>query len=89
MFTQYFSYALSLIPDVVELVNFELGDLGFGFLEFLIGVTIFCMLIRALLFRVPFAGISQASFRAGRRSSPDKGGIVGVDTSVSDWRKRG
>ena len=73
MFAQYFSYALSLIPYVVELVNFELGDLGFGFLEFLIGVTIFCILIRALLFRVPFAGISQASYRAGR-SSPDKGG---------------
>ena len=52
MFAQYFSYALSLIPDVVELVNFELGDLGFGFLEFLIGVTIFCILIRALLFRL-------------------------------------
>ena len=88
MFVQYFSYALSLIPDVVELVNFELGDLGFGFLEFLIGVTIFCILIRALLFRVPFAGISQASYRAGR-SSPDKGGIVGVDTSVGDWRRKG
>ena len=88
MFAQYFSYALSLIPDVVDLVNFELGDLGFGFLEFLIGVTIFCILIRALLFRVPFAGISQASYRS-HLSSPDKGGIVGVDTSLSDWRRKG
>ena len=86
MFAQYFSYALSLIPDVVELLNFELGDLGFGFLEFLIGVTIFCMLIRALLFRVPFAGVSTVSYYS-RRSPRDSGGIVGVDTSVSDWRK--
>lgn len=88
MFAQYFSYALSLIPDVVGLVNFELGDLGFGFLEFLIGVTIFCMLIRALLFRVPFAGVSAVSHYS-RRSSRDSGGIVGVDIGVDDWRRKG
>ena len=87
MFAQYFTYALSLIPKTVELLSFQLGNLGFSYLGFICGVTIFCVLIRALLFRVPFAGISQASYRAGRRSSPDKGGIVGVDTSVSDWRK--
>lgn len=88
MFAQYFSYALSLIPDVVDLVNFELGDLGFGFLEFIIGVTIFCMLIRALLFRVPFAGVSAVSYYS-RRSPRDSGGIVGVDVSVGDWRRKG
>lgn len=88
MFAQYFSYALSLIPKTVELLSFQLGSLGFSYLGFICGVTIFCILIRSLLFRVPFAGISQASYRA-HRSSPDKGGIVGVDTSVSDWRKRG
>lgn len=74
MVLDYFTYAVSLIPDIVGLVNFDLGA-GFTFLHLCLGLSVMGMLVRSLLFRVPFGQFTPVrSIRYEQLKHKNKGG---------------
>ena len=73
MIATYLQFFATMVPDLVELLSFELPGIGVSFLAFILGITCTCVIIRALLLRVQIHGDFQGvSRRVEYRDAVDR-----------------